>query len=673
MAEPEDLIIDGAHATTRLVRGVWRRYVPPTAPAVVRLADIRLRLECFLQALFKTPLAVTTGDPAAPVSWLARLAGRGGDADAGVMAGTDGARIYLPPSLDLSPALEATAGAEAAIEKYRLLAVGQAIRLLRESVSLLRRVEDPRVRDHYLLAEAVAADDWVCRTTPGLVSALRAVRRQALDDRITSRTPLGSADGTEARVRGFLAHDPLARYDHVPVCRTASDSLAWAARVSASQPSAPSHRSITPAWYWGRAYAAGSAAGDGPWARDDDAPSPRAQRRVAEMRRRPRVREAAEDEDDHGTGTWVIRTDEPQETVEDPFGLQRPADTAEVDPEGLGDSLAELPEARVVRTPGEAKEVLRAGEMVPRSPVPGRPVAGRGGTAYPEWDFRSGTYRRPGSVVRESVAAVGDASWAASALARHSGLVRRVRTRFMRMRPRRVRVGRQSDGAELDIAEYVNAAADGRAGAVVEDRLYVDVRPGRRELAVGLLVDVSASTDSWVSGQQRIVDVEKEALLVVCEALAALGDRHAIFAFSGEGAEHVSIVAVKGFDEPRAELVRQRIAALEADGYTRVGAALRHMTAALSAQPAGRRLLLLLSDGKPNDVDAYDGPYGIEDARQAVTEARAQGIHVFCVTVDRESPRYAPRIFGAAGYTLLRRPDQLPEVLIDVLRRLVRR
>jgi nitric oxide reductase NorD protein len=391
------------------------------------------------------------------------------------------------------------------------------------------------------------------------------------------------------------------------------------------------------------------------------------------MRRRPRIREAQEDEDDSGTGTWVVRTDEPQESVEDPFGLQRPTDRAdEADPEGLGDSLAELPEARVVRTPGQAKEVLRAGEALPRVSAATPLVKRPGGIAYPEWDFRSGTYRRPGAIVREAEASMGDPDWVAAALARHAKLVRRVRTRFERLRPRRTRIGRQPDGPDLDIAEYVNAAADARAGVTVEDRLYVDERAGRRELTLALLVDVSASTDSWVSGSQRIVDVEKDALLVVCKALAALGDRHAIFAFSGEGPEHVSVVPIKSFVERAGEVVRRRVAALDADGYTRVGAAIRHATAALSGQPTGRRLLLMLSDGKPNDVDVYEGPYGIEDARQAVAEARAQNVDVFCLTVDREAPRYASRIFGRAGFAVLRRPDQLPEVLIEVLRRLIR-
>ena len=178
-----------------------------------------------------------------------------------------------------------------------------------------------------------------------------------------------------------------------------------------------------------------------------------------------------------------------------------------------------------------------------------------------------------------------------------------MRSRFERLHPRLVQIGRQRDGAELDIDEYVHALAGLRAGVLVEIISYVDVRHGRRELTVALLVDVSASTDSWVSGQQRIVDVEKDALLVVCEALAALGDRHAISPSPGRVLKHVAIVPVKSFADCSGDLVRRRIAALDADGYREPVPAIRHATATLSRQPTERRLLLILSDGKPNDVD----------------------------------------------------------------------
>ena len=206
----------------------------------------------------------------------------------------------------------------------------------------------------------------------------------------------------------------------------------------------------------------------------------------------------------------------------------------------------------------------------------------------------------------------------------------------------------------------------------MDGRLYVATRAARRELAVALLVDVSASTDGWVSANRRIVDVEKEALLVVCEALDALGDPYALFAFSGEGAARVEVRRLKTFEERSSALVRRRLAALDSDGYTRLGAALRHVTAALCRTRAASRLLLLLSDGKPNDVDVYEGRYGIEDTRQAVAEARRQGVTVFCLTVDREAPSYARRIFGRQGFAVLHRSDQLPTVVVDVLRQLIK-
>jgi nitric oxide reductase NorD protein len=234
-----------------------------------------------------------------------------------------------------------------------------------------------------------------------------------------------------------------------------------------------------------------------------------------------------------------------------------------------------------------------------------------------------------------------------------------------------VHLGRQPDGADLDLAAYVTAFADRRAGAPDADRLYAHSRPARRDLAIVVLLDVSASTDAWVAGSRRIVEVEKEALVVLLEALAVLGDRHAVLAFSGQGPRAVHLLTVKAFDEGSRSAAHPRIAALEADGYTRVGAAVRHASALLSAERARHRLLLVLSDGKPNDIDEYAGRYGVEDTRQAVAEARLQGLLPFCLTVDREAPAYLPAIFGPRGFAVLPRPEQLPTVLVEVLRSLV--
>ena len=134
----------------------------------------------------------------------------------------------------------------------------------------------------------------------------------------------------------------------------------------------------------------------------------------------------------------------------------------------------------------------------------------------------------------------------------------------------------------------------------------------------------------------------------------------------------MTVRALKRFDEPYDNGIARRIAALEPEHYTRAGAAIRHASTLLLAQPASHRLLLLLSDGKPNDVDDYEGRYGVEDIRRAVTEARLQGVFAFCLTIDRRAADYLPAVFGAHQYALLPCPERLPAVLLDWMKRLLR-
>ena len=556
---------------------------------------------------------------------------------------------------------------------YRLLAVQQAARLVRGTPASAQRMPGG-TRHWFLLAESAVIDRWMAVQTPGLLGVLRAARRDALASREPVRARASTEHAIEHQVRALLAADPLERALDIDAQASVEETLAWARAAATRHPAGHRRQLIAPVWYWGRMLDRPSSIPSLRERQAEEPPSgPESRARVAEMRRSPRPREAPDDEDDDRSGTWVVRTDEPQESVEDPFGLQRPADHDDhADPEGLADSLSELPEARIVRTAGQAREVLRTGEEMPRAESATPAPVPRRGIAYPEWDYRTGQYRAPGAVVREPATPLGDAAWVTSVLARHAQLTRRVRARFERLRPRPVRHVRQPDGSEIDLDACVTAAADMRGGATVDGRVYVARRPARRELAVAILLDVSASTDAWVSASRRIVDVEKEALLVVCEALDALGDRYGMFAFSGESAGDVSVLALKRFDERVGLTVRRRIAALDAGRYTRLGAPVRHLTAALCREAAPRRLLLVLSDGKPNDVDEYEGRYGIEDTRQAVAEARRQGVAVFCLTVDREAPRYAARIFGRAGFAVLHRTEQLPPVLIDVLRQFVK-
>jgi nitric oxide reductase NorD protein len=294
---------------------------------------------------------------------------------------------------------------------------------------------------------------------------------------------------------------------------------------------------------------------------------------------------------------------------------------------------------------------------------------------YPEWDHHAGRLRPRGVTVLVQPAPEGDVTWADTVLRDQAALVRSVRHRFEPLRARRARLPRQRQGDELDVGACVAAYADRAAGQSGDERPYVATRPARRPLAIALLVDVSGSTDARVSetrdDTRQIIDVEKEAVLLAGEALDALGDPFAVLTFSSRGAHAVRVHTVKAFAERHDATVRRRVSAMRPAGNTRLGAAIRHTTALLAAQRAGHRLLLLLSDGRPNDMDGYQGHYAVEDARQAVHEARALGVFPFCLTVDREESEYLPHIFGAAGHTVLRRPDQLPVALVRAVRQLL--
>ncbi len=663
MAEPEEILLDGAHHATRFVQRLWRHRVRRDEPQVLHLADCRARLEIFVRAAFGISLTVGAVDPPDTPSWLRRWALRIPRhlTSGASLAETDGIHLRLPASV----AVQTATGSGWAF--YRLYVAEMAARAQRGTPAWLPT--DSLLRDLYLLREAEMVDDLLVTDLPGLIPELRAARKAALAGRpaVSLLTPQEAA--VEALVRGVLRAELR---QGAPNESTAEDSHRWAERKAADiRDLGGAYRGIAPVELWGRVKPL-----SGPPKRvvsHSQSESPLAERpRVSKMRRRPQVREASNDEDDESMGLWMIQLDDPQEHVEDPMGLQRPTDRdAEADPEGLADSLAELPEARLITSPERPREILVSSDPPPTSATAARGATRPGGFIYPEWDYRTGTYQENGAVVRVQQAPLGDSAWAEEVFRRRALLLGDVRRRFERLRARRLRVGRQLDGPEFDLNAYVASEADRHAGLAADDRLYITSRPARRDVAIAVLVDGSGSTDSWTTENLRIVDVEKEALLVVTTALEALGDPFAILSFSGESRSDVSVAILKSFSEKNGPVVHRRIAGLEPDRFTRLGAAIRHTTGMLVHKPARHRLLLVLSDGKPNDVDIYEGRYGIEDTRQAALEAQLQGIHPFCLTVDRQAPSYMPRMFGPGKYAVLPHPVQLPTALVQVLRGLI--
>jgi nitric oxide reductase NorD protein len=258
-------------------------------------------------------------------------------------------------------------------------------------------------------------------------------------------------------------------------------------------------------------------------------------------------------------------------------------------------------------------------------------------------------------------------SWAPDETMRRH--IRQVRRRFEILRPRHELLRAQADGHDLDLDALVRARCDLRAGGngAGLDRVHMAMRPQGHDLAVSLLVDVSLSTDAWVDGY-RVLDVEKEALLVLAHGLSACGDHHSILTFTSRRRSWVRLETVKAFGEPMSGTVERRVGALKPGYYTRIGAAVRHASAELARQPQRKKLLLVLTDGKPNDVDHYEGRFAVEDTRKSVQEARRLGIAVFGVTVDATAQSYFPTLFGRSGYAIVGNIRRLPAALPAIYR-----
>ncbi|MFW3615219.1 nitric oxide reductase activation protein NorD [Billgrantia antri] len=287
---------------------------------------------------------------------------------------------------------------------------------------------------------------------------------------------------------------------------------------------------------------------------------------------------------------------------------------------------------------------------------------------YPEWHHRKQIYLPDHCVVLSDVQSEEGEQWEPDEATRRR--IRKVRREFEALRPRREILRGQLDGTELDMDAVIRSRCDLAATGESSDRLYLAARQQARDLAVSILIDVSLSTEAWLE-DRRVLDVEKEALLVLGHGLAGCGDDYAIHCFTSHRRHKVWVNTLKGFDEPMGDRVGRRIAALKPGHYTRMGPAIRHVTQELAKRPNRHRLLLVLTDGKPNDTDYYEGRYGIEDTRRAVLEARQQEVRVFGVTVDSEGHRYVPHLFGRGSYAIVNRPEHLSLALPGIYRQII--
>jgi hypothetical protein len=347
----------------------------------------------------------------------------------------------------------------------------------------------------------------------------------------------------------------------------------------------------------------------------------------------------------------------------------------------ITDLLGKIPAATLARL----REMLAAVDAGGRQPARPARESGPAGACffYDEWDHELGDYRSRWCRLHEVVLEGDSGEFFSATLSDYARVVPEVRRQFQRLRPEMYRTIRGlEDGEDFDLGAVIEARVAVRARRSPSTKLYRARVREVRDVATLFLLDMSASTDEPLAlpgpgrPARRIIDVTKEALVIMAEALEELGDAYAIYGFSGQGRDNVEVYPVKGFGEALGSTVKARIGGIVPRRSTRMGAALRHAVEKMSGVSARVKHLMLLSDGFPQDHDYGDDrrshAYGIRDTAVALREADAAGITPFCITVDRAGHDYLREMCDASRYAVIEDTAALPRELPRIYQRVVR-
>ncbi|MBP9664793.1 MAG: VWA domain-containing protein [Pyrinomonadaceae bacterium] len=300
--------------------------------------------------------------------------------------------------------------------------------------------------------------------------------------------------------------------------------------------------------------------------------------------------------------------------------------------------------------------------------------------AYDEWDRELNDYRVGWSRVIEKRVKQGDRTFVELTRSRYRAVISSIRHQFQLMKPENLtRINRELDGEDYDLNALVDFVIDRKADGRQSENIYTKRLRKQRDVAVSLLLDQSSSTARTITRNplqpythpgRRIIEIEKEGLVLMSEALEAVGDVYSISGFTSEGRRNVKFYIVKDFSEKYSDETEKRIGGITFQNNTRLGAAIRHASHRLLRQDARTKLLIILTDGRPYDHDYGDARYAREDVREALIEAKTNGVTPFCITIDRESEAELKDLYGDVGYTIIDDVLSLPERMPNIYRRL---
>ena len=284
---------------------------------------------------------------------------------------------------------------------------------------------------------------------------------------------------------------------------------------------------------------------------------------------------------------------------------------------------------------------------------------------YPEWDYLIQLERPAWATVQERRPKIGDLSTIHNITTEHRQLIGRMKFLLDAMQPQGVqRIRKLEDGDEIDVNAAISSMIEMRMGEQPDQRIMMRSIRKTRDISVMVLLDLSQSTNDKVTGQDHtVLELTQQACVLLADAIAKVGDAFAIHGFCSDGRHDVNYFRFKDFAQPYDDIAKARIAGMTGQLSTRMGAAVRHAAADLRKRKSAKKLMLVITDGEPADVDVRDPQYLRHDTKKAVEEATRNGIATFCMTLDPRADQYVSRIFGTQNYMVVDKVERLPEKL----------
>ncbi|MBK8040771.1 MAG: VWA domain-containing protein [Verrucomicrobiaceae bacterium] len=373
------------------------------------------------------------------------------------------------------------------------------------------------------------------------------------------------------------------------------------------------------------------------------------------------------DDDQPVEAEMPIHTFEKAETLEEYSGLDRKTDD-EDELEEHAEALHKLDMKHVVRTRERPRSIYRSDIVMDGLSLDFGSDAPAGGIPYPEWDFKKQQHKPAWCHIQPRTQIEADAAWAQSTATKHRAVILDLRKKLAALATQTQRAKRQPHGPELDIDAVIAAQVAQHSGHAPDERLYIQRQRRLHDVAALVLMDQSFSTDSWVD-DARVLDTIRETLFCVGEVMDEFIETFAVAGFSSNTRRQCDFHLIKDFRDPW-RTSRARLGRLEANGYTRIGPALRHAQELLTRQSAEKKVIFLLTDGRPCDYDRYEGEYGIRDVRKAIETGTRHGIMTHAFAIEQRAREHFPRMFARQHYDIVPNPKALAASMCGAFARL---